>query len=62
VSDKALLFVAGYLVIAFILGVLIGKSIKWGQRCIHVWEDKGYGGAGWTLKVCKLCGKREIDS
>jgi hypothetical protein len=32
VSDKALLFVAGYLVFSFIAGVFVGKMIKWGQR------------------------------
>jgi hypothetical protein len=28
-SDKALLFVVGYMVVAFGLGVLIGKYIRW---------------------------------
>lgn len=29
-TDKVLLVVAGYMVFAFALGVLIGKTIKWG--------------------------------
>lgn len=30
-SDKALLFVAGYLVFSFVAGVFVGKAIKWGR-------------------------------
>jgi hypothetical protein len=62
VSDKAVLVVVLYLVVATGLGIIIGKAIKRANPCRHVWEDKGYGGAGWTLKVCKYCGEREIDS
>jgi hypothetical protein len=61
VSDKILLVVVGYLIVAFGLGVFIGKAIKRANPCRHVWESRGYGGAGWTVSVCKLCGAREID-
>jgi hypothetical protein len=54
-------FVLLYMIGAFGLGVFIGKMIKWGQRCNHDWEVKGYGGAGWTLSVCRKCGERELD-
>ena len=60
-SDKILLWVVVYLIIAFALGVFIGKAIKRANPCRHVWVARGYGGAGWTIKVCKLCGEREID-
>ena len=60
-SDKILLWVTLYLVIAFGLGVFIGKAIKRANPCQHAWEARGYGGAGWTLSVCKKCGAREID-
>lgn len=58
---EILVFVPLYLVISLVLGVWLGKTIKWGQRCHHDWEARGYGGAGWTLSVCKKCGIREID-
>lgn len=60
-SDKAVLIVCGYLLFAFGLGVLIGKRFKHLNRCNHDWMAKGYGGAGWTLSVCKKCGLREVD-
>lgn len=60
-SDKAFLIVCGYLVVAFGLGVLIGKRFKHLTKCDHDWEAKGYGGAGWALLVCRKCGLREID-
>jgi hypothetical protein len=66
-SDKAVLIVCGYLIASFVLGVLVGKLIRWGRtgttkpECDHDWEAKGYGGAGWTLSVCRKCGQREID-
>lgn len=61
-SDKALMIVAGYLVFAFAVGVFLGKAIKRANPCQHQWEARGYGGAGWTLLRCKLCGDTEIDS
>jgi hypothetical protein len=61
-SDKAILIVCAYLVVALGLGILIGKAIKRANPCQHEWEDRGYGGAGWTLKVCKHCNERVIDS
>jgi hypothetical protein len=30
-SDKALLFVAGYLLVSFVLGVFVGKAIRAGR-------------------------------
>jgi hypothetical protein len=30
-SDKALLFVCLYLLVAFILGVFVGRLIRWGR-------------------------------
>jgi hypothetical protein len=62
-SDKILLFVVGYMVVAFGLGVLLGKTIKWGQsrECNHDWVARGYGGAGWTLSRCRKCGATEMD-
>jgi hypothetical protein len=62
-SDKAVLIVLVYMTVALGIGILIGKRLKQvSPLCRHEWEDKGYGGAGWTLKVCKNCGEREIDS
>jgi hypothetical protein len=60
-SDKALLVVVLYLVIATGLGIFIGKAIKRANPCNHVWVPKGYGGAGWTMVVCKYCGEQMID-
>jgi uncharacterized oligopeptide transporter (OPT) family protein len=61
--DKVILGVGIYLVVAFGLGVLIGKTIKWGRtrECRHDWVARGYGGAGWTLSRCRKCGETEID-
>lgn len=30
-SDKAVLIVCGYLIFAFIMGVLVGRLIRWGR-------------------------------
>lgn len=60
-SDKAILFVCGYLLVSFALGVFVGKAIKVGQGCHHDWEARGYGGAGWTFSRCRKCGATEID-
>jgi hypothetical protein len=61
-SDRALLFVLGYMAFSFGAGVFVGKAIKWGQRstCSHEWEERGYGGAGWSLVRCSRCGMTEI--
>jgi hypothetical protein len=62
-SDKAVLVVCAYLLVSFGLGVFVGKAIKWANPspCQHVWEEKGYGGAGWTLVRCSRCGASEIQ-
>jgi hypothetical protein len=61
-TDKIMFIVIGYLVVSFLLGVFLGKTIKWGQRstCSHEWEERGYGGAGWLLVRCSRCGMTEI--
>ena len=60
-SDKALLWVCLYLVIALGLGIFIGKAIKRANPCRHDWVASGYGGAGWTRIRCRRCGEEEIS-
>lgn len=65
-SDKAILIVCGYLLFSFAIGVAVGKYLKrlnstTLKQCDHDWQAKGYGGAGWTLSVCRKCGQREIE-
>jgi glycerol-3-phosphate acyltransferase PlsY len=39
-SDKALLIVCGYLIGAFILGVLVGRLIRWGRTGTTEYTDE----------------------
>jgi hypothetical protein len=60
-TEKIMFWVLGYLVVAFILGVIIGKAIKRANPCRHDWKAQGYGGAGWTAIECTRCGAREVS-